>query len=141
MTTTNATLAGAIKTLLEQLGLGLSVFRDVAPPKAHLPFAVVTEGVSRVPVPTGDVSASDEIVLREQVQVDVWQGLRSPTGARIENYDLGAHVALALNNTRLPTWIHHVYGVRVLNVVSGLSESRDLRRDTITAQVDRLFTA
>jgi hypothetical protein len=140
MTTSNATLAGAIKTVLEQGGLGVSVYRDVAPPRASLPFVVVTEGVSWIPLPSGDYDASNELVVREQVQVDVWQALRSATGTRIEVYDLGAQVVALLHNTRLPTWIHHVFGVRVLNKVSGLSDDSTLRRETVTAQVDRLFT-
>ena len=140
MTTSNATLSGAVKYVLESAGLGLSVFRDVAPPKAHLPFAVVTEGVSRTPLPSGDVGATNELVLREQYQVDVWQALRSANGDRTENYDLFTHVAILLHNTKLPTWIHHVYGCRVLNVVSSLG-TPDLRRDVLTVQVNRRFTA
>lgn len=141
MTATNATLTGAIKTVIEGLGLGVQVFRDIAPPKAHLPYVVVTERVSYQVLPHGDTDATDELAIREQCQLDVWQPLRSSTGARVEAYDLADKIVLAMMTTRLPTWTNHVHGVRVLSATSGLSDSNTLRRDIITAEVDRVLAA
>ena len=139
--TSNATLAGSIKTLLEGLGLGLSVFRDIAPARAHLPYVVVTERVAYSVLPHGDTDATDELAIREQVQLDVWQALRSSTGQRTEVYNLADRVVFAITNTRLSSWTNHVLGVRVLSATSGLSDGNTLRRDTITAEIDRVLAA
>ena len=141
MTTSNATLAGAIKTVLEQASLGLQVFRTLAPPKAKMPFCVVTEDVSWVALPDGDTDASDEMTVQEQVQVDIYQQLRTAEGTRTEVIGLEDIVCFLLRNTRLPTWVNHVYGVQILARSAGPASVGEVnvRRTIVTLQIDRLF--
>jgi hypothetical protein len=139
MTTTNATLSGAIKTVIEQLGLGVQVFRDVAPPKAHLPFVVVVEGISWQILGHGDTDASDESAVREQAQLDIYQAKRAPDGSRIEDYSLEDEICHALQNTRLPTWVHHVDGLRVIMRSNGPVGT--LRRTIVTIEIDRRYVS
>lgn len=138
MTTSNATLSGSIKTMIEQLSLGVQVFRDVAPPKAHLPFVVVTEGVTWRALHHGDTDASDGDTIREQAQLDIYQAKRAPDGTRIEDYDLEDEICYALGQTRLPTWVHHVDGVRVLMRSMG-DNTHNLRRTIVTIEIDRRY--
>ena len=140
MTTSNATLAGAIKTVLEQAGLGLSVYRMVAPPKAHLPFCVVLENVSWLPLPHGDTDVNPELTIRAQAQVDIYQELRAVDGTRTEDPDLEDEICLILHNTRLPTWVNHVNGVRILTRSAGLGETEpNVRRTIVTLEIDWSF--
>lgn len=141
MTGSNATLSGAIKSLLEQLGAGLQVFRSVAPPKAHMPFCVITEDVSWLVLNHGDTDVTTEMPVREQVQVDIYQALRGPDGERTENVELEHNICFALLNTRLPTWVNHVYGVRILNrsTATGDAATSNVRRTILTLEVDWVF--
>jgi hypothetical protein len=139
MTTSNATLSGAIKTVIEQLGLGVQVFRDVAPPKAHLPFVVVTEGVTWQILRHGDTDASDEDTIREQAQLDIYQAKRAPDGTRIEDYALEDEICHVLQKTRLPTWVHHVDGLRVIMRSTGQPGS--LRRTIVTIEINRRYVS
>ena len=138
----NATLAGAIKFVIESAGLGVSAFRDMAPPKASMPFCVITEGVAWNTVPMGDTDASDELTIREQVQVDIYQALRAADGTRTENPDLEDLVCWHLAQSKLPTWVNPVYGVSSLTRSTQTGQARsNVRRTIVTLQVDRLLDA
>ena len=139
MTVSNATLSGAIKTVLEQGGWGLQVFRSLAPPKALMPFCVVTEDISWVALPDGDTDASDEMTIQEQAQIDIYQQLRGPDGTRTEVIGLEDEICFALRSTRLPTWTQHVYGVQILARSAGSDTDTNVRRTIVTLQIDRLF--
>jgi hypothetical protein len=132
---TNATVSGAIKHLIESAGLGLTVFRDVAPPKAPLPMVVVTEGVAWVPVPNGDTDVEGELLVREQAQVDIYQALRNPDGSRAERIGLEDSVCLLLHRSKLSSWLVACYGVRILTRSSQAADN--LRRTIVTVQIDR----
>jgi hypothetical protein len=131
----NATLAGAIKYTIEQLGLGVAGYRDLAPPKASMPFAVIVEGVAWTVVPTGDTDIAGELWVREQVQVDIYQGLRSQDGTRTEVIGLEDQVCAALHQSRLPSWTNVVSGVRVLTRSSVVDDN--VRRTIVTLEIDR----
>jgi hypothetical protein len=138
----NATLSGAIKTVLEQAGLGLQVFRSLAPPKAHMPYCVVTEDVAWNAGHNGDTDLNPETLVREQAQVDIYQQLRGSDGTRTENVYLEDTVCHILHRTRLPTWVHPVYGVRILTRSTGVGDaSTNVRRTIVTLEIDRLFEA
>jgi hypothetical protein len=138
----NATLAGAIKYVIESAGLGVSAYRDLAPPKASMPFCVITEGVAWNVLPHGDTDASDELSIRELVQVDIYQGLRSADGTRIENPDLEDLVCFTLQQSKLPTWVNLVYGVQVLTRSTQTDQAQsNVRRTIVTLQIDRLLAA
>jgi hypothetical protein len=140
--TSNATLSGAIKTVLEQAGLGLQVFRSLAPPKAHMPYCVVTEDVAWTLGYNGDTDLNPEDQVREQVQVDIYQQLRASDGTRTEDVYLEDSICHLLNRTRLPTWVHPVYGVRILTRSTGVGDAdTNVRRTIVTLEIDRLFEA
>lgn len=138
----NLTLAGSIKYVLENAGLGISGYRDMAPPKAPMPYCVITEGVAWNVVPSGDTDATDELRIREQVQVDIYQGLRGPDGTRIENPDLEDLVCFTLQQSKLPTWVNLVYGVMILTRSTQTDQAQsNVRRTIVTLQIDRLLAA
>jgi hypothetical protein len=98
-----ATVAGALKALIEGAGLKLAAYRDTAPPTAALPFAVIIEGIGRSDAQHGDFgSASARPAVREQAQIDLWQQARDPaSGERTEDYGLPDGLFRALHGRRL----------------------------------------
>lgn len=98
----SATLSGAFKTALEQMGLGLAFYRGEAPPGTLLPYGVLTE-MPAVSEPAGDFGDPDgvPVEVRQQVQVDVWQAHRTPDGAVAEDRLLAGRVVRSLRGLRL----------------------------------------
>jgi len=138
-TVSNATVSGALKYVIESAGLGVTVFRDLAPPKAPLPLVVITEGVAWNVVPSGDTDAEGELRVREQAQVDIYQALRKPDGSRAEQIGLEDHICWLLHRTKLPSWLITCYGVQILTRSAQASDN--LRRTIVTVQIDRLLVA
>jgi len=134
---TNATVSGAIKYVIESAGLGVTVFRDLAPPKAPLPLAVITEGVAWNVLPMGDTDIEGELTIREQAQVDIYQALRRPDGGRAEVIGLEDKICWLLHRTKLPSWLIVCYGVQILTRSAQASDN--LRRTIVTVQIDRLL--
>lgn len=112
----SATVAGAIKALVEAAGLGVAAYRDVAPPGATLPYVLIREGIAVTTEPSGDFGAPGPYEVREEVQVDVVQAWKNPqTGARLEVYGLADAVAGALRGAApQPVLDGHVYPARVI---------------------------
>lgn len=104
-----ATSSGAVKAFLEAQGLGVAVYRDVAPASAVLPYVTVQEGISLVPEDHGDHGA--DAAVTELVQVDLWQA----QGA--ETYTLPDAVVGALHGAVLTQHPKHVYGCVVRSAV------------------------
>ena len=138
-TVSNATVSGALKYVIESAGLGVTVFRDLAPPEAPLPLVVITEGVAWNVVPSGDTDAEGELRVREQAQVDIYQALRKPDGTRAEQIGLEDHICWLLHRTKLPSWLITCYGVQILTRSAQASDN--LRRTIVTVQIDRLLVA
>jgi hypothetical protein len=134
----NATVSGALKYVIESAGLGVTVFRDVAPPKAPCPLVVITEGVAWNVVPSGDTDAEGELRIREQAQVDIYQALRKGDGTRAEIIGLEDHICWLMHRTKLPSWLITCYGVQILTR-SSQTPSHNLRRTIVTVQIDRLL--
>lgn len=135
--TTNATVAGAIKNVIESAGLSIMVFRDVPPPRAPLPFCVVTEGVAWNILPSGDTDVEGELRVREQAQVDIYQALKSATGERVERIGLEDSICVLLHRTKLGSWLEYCLGVQILARSSHLADN--LRRTIVTVQIDRVL--
>jgi len=138
-TVSNATVSGALKYVIESAGLGVTVFRDLAPPKGPLQLVVITEGVAWNVVPSGDTDVEGELRIREQVQVDIYQALRKPDGTRAEQIGLEDHICWLLHRTKLPSWLITCYGVQILTRSAQASDN--LRRTIVTVQIDRLLVA
>ena len=98
----SATLSGALKAALEQMGLGIAFYRDEAPPGTDLPYGILTE-MPAVSEPAGDFGDPDgvPVEVRQQVQVDVWQPWRTAAGAVAEDRLLAGRVVRALRGLRL----------------------------------------
>ena len=138
-TVSNATVSGALKYVIESAGLGVTVFRDLAPPKAPLPLVVITEGVAWNVVPSGDTDAEGELRIREQAQVDIYQALRKPDGSRAEQIGLEDHICWLMHRTKLPSWLITCYGVQILTRSAQASDNT--RRTIVTVQIDRLLAS
>jgi len=134
---TNATVSGALKYVIESAGLSVTVFRDLAPPKAPLPLVVITEGVAWTVVPSGDTDAEGELRIREQAQVDIYQALRAADGSRVEEIGLEDHICWLMHRTKLPSWLIVCYGVQILTRSAQASDN--LRRTIVTVQIDRVL--
>lgn len=95
MTDTALTSAGALKHLIENLGLTIVAYRDAPPAdKKALPYVTIHEGISNVP----DGSPDNELGnVRELLQVDLWQTpdqeRSNPGAARARNLTKGLHGA------------------------------------------------
>jgi hypothetical protein len=110
----SATTSGAIKAYLEGQGLGIAVYRDLAPQGARLPFATVQEAISTTLDSSGDVGDPDrQVTVREDAQVTVWQPFRAPDGTSGESPTLVRDVIHALHGARLVTSPTTVYGCLV----------------------------
>lgn len=129
--------SGAVKALLEAAGLGISVYRDTAPPDQALPYVTVQEGISFADEPAFSAYDDPAHHVTEEVQVDVWQQWRSATRALTESYTLADAVALTLEGallTTLPTYGGHV-------VLTGrqrlVEEDNNIVHDSITVELRR----
>lgn len=136
-----ASSSGAIKALLESAGLGISVYRDTAPPDQGLPYVTVQEGISLVPEPAFSVFDDAAHHVTEEVQVNVWQQWRNPsTRAVTESYTLPDAVTAVLVGgllTALPTYGGHMlFGSRQRLV----EEDANVVHDSITVEIKRTLT-
>jgi hypothetical protein len=103
-----ATTAGALKAWLEAGSLGISFFRDRAPKDQALPFGVIQEAISIVPIPMGDHSdQTADRQVTEQAQVSIYEVWRDATGKPAERYDLPSLVYRRLEGALLVDGPHH----------------------------------
>jgi hypothetical protein len=134
----SATTATAIKALLEAAGLGITFYRDEAPPAASMPYGVVSEAITVNSEPAFSAFDDPEGHVAEQVQIDVWQQRRNPTtNAITESYTLPDATYLALHGeclTTLPTYGGHM---RVLGRTRLLEDEGQTIHDAITVEVRR----
>lgn len=141
-----ATVAGAVKALLESIGLGVPVFRDGAPEGTLHPLIVVQDGIGLVPEPHGDLSDPNAHQGdTEQIQIDIYQDARLMDPAHAgrtlpgESRDLHLKVRRALPRlarTSFGTPPVRIYGC---SVVAGRrwAISDGVVRHTLTANVRR----
>lgn len=73
-----ATVGGALKALIEGLGLGISAYSRRAPAGEKLPYVTILDDVTAAADPWEDGQAQTAV---ESVQVDLWErlGAESPT--------------------------------------------------------------
>ncbi len=95
----SATTAGALKALIEGLGLSLSAYRDEAPAGTAPPYVTITEELTLVADPIEDGAANTVV---ETVQVDLWQLWHNPTtGLVAESYTLAPALRKGMDGVRL----------------------------------------
>ena len=135
----SATVAGAVKARLESLGMGMSAFRDVAPPNQPLPYWTVQEGIGRAPEPAGDFGDPDNPgEVREEVQVDLWQARRKADGTSAEDYTLVHRTIQGLRGAVLDDVLGgRCYPARVTDSRRIPDPDANLIHDTITIQIVR----
>lgn len=97
-----ASLAGSIKVLIEQAGLGLAAYRDDAGAAVTASsWVTISEAVSVNSVALGDHGLADAVT--ELVQVDLWQPWRAKSGGDpAEDYTLADRLYRVLHGAILP---------------------------------------
>lgn len=95
----SATTAGALKALIESLGLSLSAYRDQAPAGTTRPYVTIIEELAMTADPSEDGKAGTVV---EMTQVDLWQDWHNQTtGAIAENYSLAPSLRRGIDGARL----------------------------------------
>lgn len=94
-----ATTAGALKALIESLGLSLSAYRDEAPAGTARPYVTIIEEIALIADSSEDGKAGTAV---ETAQVDLWQNWHNPTtGAVAESYTLAPALKRGIDGARL----------------------------------------
>lgn len=142
-----ATIANALKLLIEGGGLGLSAYRDDTPAGATLPLVLIHEGISVVPDPSNarHDRAGGRNQVREQVQVSLWQAWHdAEDGNDTESYTLPDALAELLDGAVLPASgsaapPKHVWGVRLLAAPRIVDRTQNRVHHPMTIEVVRDF--
>lgn len=110
-----ATSAGALKAYIERGGFGLQAFRSRPVADAPLPYVTVQEALSVTPVADGHGGArhGNRRSVTEQVQVSLWQRLRTDGALPGEDYFLPAALEDYLDGATLPDAPTRVFGVTI----------------------------
>jgi hypothetical protein len=94
-----ATTAGALKALIESLGLGISAYRDEAPAGTARPYCTIIEELVMVADASEDGKAG---TVAETCQVDLWQDWHDmTTGGVKESYTLAPAVRRGIDGARI----------------------------------------
>lgn len=138
-----ATISGAVKSVVEGLGLGLACYRDGAPsrdglPAPTLPYVTVQERIAASLDADGTFDAGVNHTLRETVQVNLWQQWRNPqTGAPAESYTLARALLQGLRAASLTGLPFRVYGSRAEATARLLESEENVVHDVLTLTVYR----
>lgn len=130
--------AGALKAQIESLGLSITVYRDRAPEKTALPYAVVTESIATVPDALEDGAVSTG---KETVSIDVFQQWKNPTtGVLSENRGLPDAIVRGIQGQSLKSAPTRAYSV-IVKTSRRLppEEEENLTHSNITAVVWRVL--
>lgn len=133
-----ASTSGALKALIESLGLNISVYRDRAPEGRALPYITVEEAIAIIPDKLEDGQAS---TVKETVSIDVWmQWKNRANGQLAESYTLPYDIARALQGSALGTAPSRAYAVIVHRIGPRLvEEEENLVHMPIEAEVWRVL--
>jgi len=130
------TTSGALKALIESLGLGVAAYGDRAPQQTKRPYVVVIEEIALVPDPFEDGHATTGV---ETAQVDLYQDWRDlSSGKLLEDYTLAPRLKRGLHGARtalIGTAI--VYVVRLVSSLRLLDEAGNEVHHTLTVEVWR----
>jgi hypothetical protein len=95
----SATTAGALKALIESLGLSLSAYRDEATAGTARPYVTILEELAMTADPSEDGKAGTVV---EMIQIDLWQDWHNQTTGDIaENYTLAPALRRGIDGVRL----------------------------------------
>jgi hypothetical protein len=132
----SATTSGALKALIEGLGLGISAYRDDAPAGTARPYVTILEELTLVADPSEDGKA-DTVV--ETVQVDCWQDWENKTtGARAESLALVPAIRRGIDGARLAViGTSLVYTALVRHSLRQLEAAENLVHTSLTVEVYR----
>lgn len=131
-----ATTSGALKALIESLGLGLAAYRDDAPEGQAKPYATIREQIAVLPDESG--TPWDSPGVRETAQVDLWQQWRDPaTQAVTESYSLPRALMLGLHGATLNGHPQHTYGLIARSMLRLPEEENNIVHHAITVELVR----
>lgn len=134
----SATTGNAIKALVEAAGLGVTVYRDEAPPGAAFPYVVVSEAITVNPETAFNPRDDAEHHVTEQVQVSLWQQRRNPTtNAITESYTLPDALCALFSGGRLTTLPTYGGHTRVLGRTRLFEDEGKTIHDPIDIEVRR----
>lgn len=130
------TTGTALKELIEGLGLGLTAYRDEAPPRTHRPFVEILEGIDLVPGPIEDGGPG---VVAETAQVDLWQNyMVKQTTAKGEDPALAPALMRGLHGKRLSLVGSAItYMVRVAHSIRTFEQDSNIVHHAITLTIDK----
>lgn len=133
-----ASTSGALKALIESLGLNISVYRDRAPEGRALPYVTVDEAIAIIPDKLEDGQST---TVRETVSIDVWmQWKNRANGQLAESYTLPYDIARALQGSPLDTTPSRAYTVIIHRIGPRLvEEEENLVHMPIEAEVWRVL--
>jgi hypothetical protein len=94
----SATTAGALKALIESLGLSISAYHSQAPPGAKRPYITIDDEIALVADPLADGRADTGV---ETAQVDIWQDWKDASGAIVEIRTLAPAVRRGVDGAQL----------------------------------------
>ena len=136
-----ASTAGALKALIESLGLGLSAYRDEPPPitggwDMPRPYVTIIEEIALVADPAEDGKAGTVV---ETAQVDLWQDWKAlPTNAVVESYSLAGALRRGIDGSVLAAiGSSHPYIALVRHTLRQLQPEENLVHHSLTVEVYR----
>lgn len=136
-----STTAGALKTLIESLGLGLAAYRDEAPSLASgaaqpRPYVTIIEELTLVADPSEGGKAGTVV---ETVQVDLWQDWKVlGTNAVAESYTLAPALRRGIDGARIANVGTSVpYIALVRHTLRQLEAEENLVHTALTVEVFR----
>lgn len=131
-----ATTAGALKVVIESLGLGLAAYRDRPSENTKPPYIVIHEAIIITPRGLGDDGDDDAVI--EQIQIDLWEAWRNANGSSAENPARARSVELGLKAAELVDLPYRVHGVvGVSRTRRAPDERENLVRNIYTVEVRR----
>ena len=134
-----ASLANAIKGLIEGAGLGLAAYRDSAPWDEAMPYVTISEGISVTQDIRGEGDGLAVSAVIELIQIDVWERWKDEDENLVESPDLALRVQRALHGARLETAPMRVYRLAAPNRRRLLELSNNVVHNAITASVQRVL--
>lgn len=143
----SASTSGALKALIESLGLSLSAYRDRAPTTevdgVTIPAARPNVTISEALSITDDGHGRDADAVTELVQVDLWQrldGAENYSGRStdpVESLTLADALRNGLHGAQLSTAPTRAYGVVVDQMVRLVEDDTGIVHHALTVRIRR----
>lgn len=147
MATLAAGTYGALKAYIEAQGLGVSIYKDAAPPSTtdpvtkllKVPYCTVVEDVSATSDSRedGGSGSGGSSYITELVQLDLWMNWRDSADKSLEDRVLAASLHRKLDGCTLDLAPTRVYNVQVQNRIRLVERDNNLIHVAFTLAVRR----